>query len=518
MLSIVIVAWGRREITQRCLESIDRHLGEQLGDTVELVLVDNASPDDTLALFDAWSTRAKIVALDRNRNFAGGCNAGARAARGDVLVFLNNDTIVERGAIEALAATAAEPGVGVAGLRLHYLDGSIQHAGVAMIRIPSGPVVPHHLFHHQPGGLAATRITYDLDVVTAACFAIPRELFTQLAGFDEGYMNGWEDVDLCLRARMAGRRVVYRGDLGLWHDEGQSRGKVLGADENARRFYARWGELLDPDDELAERIFGGWLPQPREATPGAPASAVITGSVTGLGYDAAQARAVLRACQDAQIAVAAREPLPEFVEAQLSAAEAAAVAGALGRALAPGARELDPAQLPTCVPAGPAGPGGGGVLAVLPGHDPQAALCAIEAIATLDGTPVRIVPTAASTPLLSTLAARLPSAEVLTPTPSDERLRELAAQADAFVNADRDDVRDRRALAAAGAGAATVVSDGGPGHAVLEQCTTTFGNFTKDELAAALRTALASSDRENTARRVLAACGPESIGAILRRQ
>ncbi len=109
--SIVIVTYGQRELTERCLRSLESCLGRGLGAEWELILVDNNSPDDTPELLRAWSDRAVVRLLDHNRNFAGGCNLGAEEAHGEVLVFLNSDTEVTPGALETIAEQALEPGV-----------------------------------------------------------------------------------------------------------------------------------------------------------------------------------------------------------------------------------------------------------------------------------------------------------------------------------------------------------------------------------------------------------------------
>src|SRR5438477_1463306 len=89
--SVVVVAYGKRAYTERCLYTLRQALGGRLHDEFELVLVDNGSPDDTRELFRTWDPPATVVELERNRNFAGGSNAGARASSGRTLVFLNND-------------------------------------------------------------------------------------------------------------------------------------------------------------------------------------------------------------------------------------------------------------------------------------------------------------------------------------------------------------------------------------------------------------------------------------------
>src|SRR5436305_12949144 len=87
--SIVTVLYGKRALTERFLASLERELGPRLGADVELVVVDNASPDDTGALLDAWESRATLVRLAENRNFRGGNHAGSAVARGEVHVLQN---------------------------------------------------------------------------------------------------------------------------------------------------------------------------------------------------------------------------------------------------------------------------------------------------------------------------------------------------------------------------------------------------------------------------------------------
>src|SRR5689334_22509052 len=191
-LSIVVVTYGKREVTERCLETLDAAFGDRIGADVELVLVDNNSPDDTRELLSDWSDRAEVILLDENLNYAGGNNVGARAASGEVLVLLNNDTEIGPSVLDALASEASDPTVGVAGMRLLYPDGTIQHGGCAWWRAPDGHVRPFHLFRHEAGDHPSALATFDCDFVTAACIAVRRELFLELGGFDEEFVNGWE--------------------------------------------------------------------------------------------------------------------------------------------------------------------------------------------------------------------------------------------------------------------------------------------------------------------------------------
>src|SRR4051812_8119075 len=316
LASIVIVAWGKRPVTEQCLESLERALGDEIGTRYELVLVDNAPPDDTAELFARWEDRATVVYMERNENFSGGCNAGARAASGEVLIFLNNDTDVPGGALEALVEQAREPGVGAVGARLVYPDGTIQHGGVVWHE-ECGFTLPYHLLHHSPGDTPAAGAVYDLDAVTGACLGIPRELFFELGGFDDAYINGLEDVDLCIKVRVAGRRIVYRGDVEIVHHEGLTRGSGRTEADNMKVLYPRWGHLFGDDAETVATLFDAqWPPDPQRTgrPPRSPNGSMVTieGDITSLAPDAAEARALLARFEDTGLAPAAHDRQPNF--------------------------------------------------------------------------------------------------------------------------------------------------------------------------------------------------------------
>lgn len=444
--SVVVVAYGQRDVTAAFLDR-----WAVVGPDAELVLVDNGSPDDTLALLQTWRDRATVIALPENRNFSGGCNAGAAAASGDVVVFLNNDTLVEPGLVEALAEEVRNNGAAVAGARLLYPDGTLQHAGVGMAE-SVGLAVPHHLFHGAPGELGAAQLTVDLDCVTGACLAIDRERFLALGGFDEAFVNGWEDVDLCLRVRASGGRVVYRGDLAMVHDEGRTRGHVRADLENQQVFYARWGALLAPDDELAAEVWDARFGVPDEvaaarATPAGRAEVAVAGDPYGIGPWADQTRAALAALEAAGLAPGVVPVAPIVLTPRLTVEEWAVVARASARVVAGDT----PVRLAADV--GVAAPqmthrGGGGTLAVLPAHDlPRA-----EALLTAAGPDATFVPTAATAALRDLAAAH--GATLQPPCSSPARLALLAAGHDVVLTDDPADPFGHHARIATAAGAA----------------------------------------------------------------
>lgn len=216
-VSIVIPLFNRWDLTADCLAALNR-----AGGTFELVMVDNGSTDET-------ATQRVAVRCDRNRGFAAACNMGAQYASGDVLVFLNNDTEPQRGWLPPLVAGLDQ--YAVAGARLTYPDGRIQHSGVAVD------------FTRPPGaeawGLHDDGPTGMRDAVTGACLAIKRDDFLALGGFDTGYWNGYEDVDLCLKAGGA----WYVAESNVIHHESQSGPERWRAvSENVHRLRAKWGE------------------------------------------------------------------------------------------------------------------------------------------------------------------------------------------------------------------------------------------------------------------------------------
>ncbi len=179
-------------------------------------------------------------------NFADMSNRGAQAARGEILLFVNDD--VEPLAREWLACLVAQvqrPEVGVAGARLLYPSGAIQHAGIAVgIMEGSG---------HPGRGTAGSRCWPWLEMrrrvsaVTGACLAVRRAVFDQLGGFDASFAVNYNDVDFCLRARQAGLEVIYEPAAALMHWECRSR--PPGSRHREReRFLERWAEIVETGD------------------------------------------------------------------------------------------------------------------------------------------------------------------------------------------------------------------------------------------------------------------------------
>lgn len=200
-VSIVIPTWNGAAVLRACL----RTLGAQTFTDFETIVVDNGSADGTRAMLADEFPQVRCVPLPENRGFAAATNAGLRAARGAVLVCLNNDVECESDFLAALIAPLdVRPEVGfVAAKMLNAHDPRlIDSAGDAM------GLVPWNIGRGAPDAAAFNRARELLSACAGAA-AYRRELFERVGWFDEGYFAFFEDVDLGIRAQLAGFRCWY---------------------------------------------------------------------------------------------------------------------------------------------------------------------------------------------------------------------------------------------------------------------------------------------------------------------
>jgi len=228
-VSIVIPFRDCPELLGNCLRSLRAGTYHNY----EVVLVNNGSIDPrTLRLLDRLKQRRRYRVVDclEPFNFSRLCNMGARQARGEHLLFLNNDTeVLTCDWLEQLLRIGADPRIGVVGSTLLYPDRTIQHAGLF-------PRADGHWVHpyrghpgDDPGDEGELRLVRSVPAVTAACLLIKRALFLELGGFDERYPVSNNDVDLCERVRDKGLVVSISPHARLIHYEGLSRGVSIEA-------------------------------------------------------------------------------------------------------------------------------------------------------------------------------------------------------------------------------------------------------------------------------------------------
>jgi GT2 family glycosyltransferase len=239
--SIVIPVHGNAELTRSCLDTVLAGLPAE----AEVIVVDDASTDATPRLLDGYGESIRRLDLERNVGYARACNEGAAIARGAFLVFLNNDTEPRPGWLEALAGyAAAHPEAAVVGAKLVYPTGTVQHAGVVI----GQDGYPHNLYAGLPAEHPAVNRSRRLQAVTGACMLVRRRDFARVGGFDTGFHNSLEDVDLCLRLGAEGAEVHYCHEAALVHLESASRGRQDRFARSVELYRRRWRDRARRDD------------------------------------------------------------------------------------------------------------------------------------------------------------------------------------------------------------------------------------------------------------------------------
>ena len=210
-LSVVVVTYDSAEAVARCMP----RLVEQLAPGDELIVVDNASRDETLEAVAAAAPDARVLAQPRNLGFAAGANTGASAATGDLLLFLNPDAAPAAGFVEAIRAPAQDDRGWAAwmglvtmdgGARINTSGGIIHFTGIAWAGEARRPVA------------AAPTGPMEVPFLSGTCLALPRSAWERLGGFPQTFFMYCEDVDVSLRARLAGGRLGVEPAARVDHD------------------------------------------------------------------------------------------------------------------------------------------------------------------------------------------------------------------------------------------------------------------------------------------------------------
>jgi len=208
LVSIIIPVLNKVEYTKRCLNTLYQVTP---ADIFELIVVDNGSTDGTkefLEYFIKDHANLRVIYNRENLSFAKACNQGAKLAKGRYLLFLNNDIVPLAGWIEEmLKVIKNKDKAGIVGSKLLFPNGSIQHAGVVIYDFPC-PVFPCHIYYGKPANIPEANLIKEYQAVTGACMLIPKRLFENVGGFDEGFINGYEDIDLCFRVKKSGYKII----------------------------------------------------------------------------------------------------------------------------------------------------------------------------------------------------------------------------------------------------------------------------------------------------------------------
>ena len=243
-VSVIIPVYNHVDFTQSCLASLQQHSD---GINFEVIVVDDCSTDATNQVIN--NIPGVVYLLNQsNQGFIVSCNRGAQVARGNYLLFLNNDTTVTQGWLASLLETfRLEPTAGLVGSKLVYPDGRLQEAGGIIWRDGSG----WNRGKFQDPRKPEYNYLREVDYCSAASILIPKVLFHELGGFDERYAPAYyEDADLAFKVAQHGRKVLYQPLSIVIHYEGMTSGTDLSAgtkryqDVNRATFTAAWGQVL----------------------------------------------------------------------------------------------------------------------------------------------------------------------------------------------------------------------------------------------------------------------------------
>lgn len=210
-VSVIVVNWNTRSLLERCLAAVQANAGPL---SVELIVVDNASSDDSVAMVLARFPEARLIANAENVGFARANNQGLAAAAGRYCLLLNSDAFLDAGALERLVQYLdAHPRAGAAGPRLRYEDGSLQRSCFAFPTLWTELWQALWLDRLFPRSRVFGRywMTYwdvddtrEVDSLMGAVLILRREAIDQIGGLDETFFMYSEEVDLCYRLRQAG--------------------------------------------------------------------------------------------------------------------------------------------------------------------------------------------------------------------------------------------------------------------------------------------------------------------------
>jgi GT2 family glycosyltransferase len=237
-LSIIIINWNSKTYLTECLKSL---VGSANNLEYEILVIDNASYDGSALMVATEFRGVTFIQSDRNLGFSGGNNRAARQAKGDLLLFLNPDTVVEGDSLVKLVqALRCIPDAGIVGARLLNSDRTLQTSCIQSFPTIINQVLDSKLLREKfprsrLWGIAPLfNDSFDpspVEAISGACVMIKRDLFESLGGFDERYFMYSEDIDLSFRVQRSGYKCYYVAATTVIHHGG-------GSSQNARSAFS----------------------------------------------------------------------------------------------------------------------------------------------------------------------------------------------------------------------------------------------------------------------------------------
>jgi GT2 family glycosyltransferase len=249
LVSIIIPTKGNRKMIERCVHSIE----QSDYDNYEIILIYNSSVKRKISFINS---RHLVMQYQEDFNFSSMNNLAVKKANGGFVVFLNDDTsVIATDWIERMLEHARKPTVGAVGAKLLYPNNTVQHAGVL---IGVGGITSHAFEgydRNEKGYNGLLQSVHECSAITAACLMMRKNVFQEVGGFDENLAYSFNDVDLCLRLRKKGYKIIYTPHAELYHYTTSTRPYSVNVKE-IKYFIDRWRDLIiegDPyyDQELS---------------------------------------------------------------------------------------------------------------------------------------------------------------------------------------------------------------------------------------------------------------------------
>ena len=256
LVTILIPNKDQAETLANCLDSIYEKTDYPHFEI--LVVENNSEKEETFAYYEKMKQEHEnfhVVTYQGGFNYSAINNFGVRHAKGEYLLFLNNDTeVISPFWIREMLGFCQREDTAAVGAKLFYPDGLVQHCGVVVGIANYAGHVQNFKTRRDNGYFGRLRAVQDISAVTAACMLVKRSVFEEIGGFDESFEVAFNDVDLCLRMRETGKLIVQDPNVELYHYESKSRGYENTPEKLTRfkgeviRFRKRWKAFLEKGD------------------------------------------------------------------------------------------------------------------------------------------------------------------------------------------------------------------------------------------------------------------------------
>ena len=256
LVSIIIPTKNNQKILHRCITSLEENTTYK---NWEIIIIDNNSTEKlTRSYYESLPYR--IISYSEPFNFSKMNNLAVKYAKGDLLLFLNDDTkIINPNSLGEMVSLCCQKDVGAVGAKLVYSDNTIQHAGVSFLKSGSG-FHPFQRINEKKGGYHnIMNVVRECSAVTGACLLTKKEIFERVNQFDENFDLYYGDADLCFKIIESGYRVLYTPHAKLLHDGSHSIRKSSDfhfAIENHHHFIEKWPFLQNSDPYYNRNL--GW--------------------------------------------------------------------------------------------------------------------------------------------------------------------------------------------------------------------------------------------------------------------